>query len=447
MKSPKTSFPLANPWRFVDKLLRPSSDREPSHPPADEEATVPYPSTSVLDQTPTTNKRAKQERFEELEAYRGIAALLIVVFHAYQYSREGMHLQEYVYEGTPLHVLFSNLETAVAWFFVLSGFLIFLPFARAAATQDRSWSTREFLTRRAVRIVPLYYAAILIVWFLHYTGGVEQWIAFLEHLTFTQVFDRERIFWIIGPAWSLAVEVIFYLFVAAFGPLAYYACKRASTYGSRVALLAGAALTLVIVSVAYKWWAFYVAHIPSVNFPVYFGPLAKMDTFAIGMLLAVAVVAAKGRSKLGGSVPSLLRLAGVVLLAAAFVSRGSSTLVELYIHTLAGIAFVLILASTALGPRNSLWERMLARPVLLFLGLVSYSVYMWHEPLMLGLAEHGLLIGKAPGAFPSNALLLVVVSIFTATLSYLIVERPTMRLRYLLMREKRLVQSALKERS
>ncbi len=455
MKSPKRPFPPANPWRFITELLRQPRESEPSHLPAGEEnekdsqreTSVKRLATRLADQPPTTGKQVKPERFEELEAYRGIAALLIVVFHTYQYSREGMHLQEYVYEGTPLHVLFSNLEAAVAWFFVLSGFLIFLPFARAATNQDEPRSARDFLFRRAVRIVPLYYVAILIVWWLQYTGGKEQWIALLEHLTFTQVFDSQRIFWIIGPAWSLAVEVIFYLFIAGFGPLAYYACKWVSTQRARVTLLAGAALALVIFSVAYKWWAFYMARIPSENYPVYFGPLAKMDTFAIGMLLAVAVVAAKGRPNLKGSVPALLRLAGIALLAAAFTFRASSTTVELYIHSLAGLAFVLVLASTALGSRNSVWERVLAHPVLLFLGLVSYSVYMWHEPLMLELAEYGLLINKAPGAFPSNALLLVVISIFVATLSYWLVERPTLRLRHLFRRGQWLTQHPSKERN
>src|SRR5439155_24073279 len=88
-----------------------------------------------------------------LEAYRGIAALLIVVYHAYQHSRLA---SAYVYDGTPLHVLLRNLEAGVAWFFVLSGFLIVLPFARAAANRQSAVSVRGFLVRRAIRIVPLY---------------------------------------------------------------------------------------------------------------------------------------------------------------------------------------------------------------------------------------------------------------------------------------------------
>src|SRR5687768_15538239 len=68
-------------------------------------------------------------RFAELEAYRGIAALLIVVYHVYQYARAGNPVR-FPYEGHPIHVALRNLEAPVAWFFVLSGFLIFLRFAR-----------------------------------------------------------------------------------------------------------------------------------------------------------------------------------------------------------------------------------------------------------------------------------------------------------------------------
>ena len=106
----------------------------------------------------------QQTRFTELEAYRGIAALLVVVFHAYQYSREGTGTPREVYTGTPLHLLFYNLEAPVSWFFVLSGFLLFLPFARAAIEQRGFLSSRGFLVRRAIRIRPPYYVAILVVW-------------------------------------------------------------------------------------------------------------------------------------------------------------------------------------------------------------------------------------------------------------------------------------------
>lgn len=377
-------------------------------------------------------------RYEELEAYRGVAALLIVVFHAYQFSRQGAGLTRYVYEGTPLHVVFHNLEAAVAWFFVLSGFLVFLPFARSAIKQERQESARGFLIRRAIRILPTYYIAILFVWSWRYAGIPGQWTDLFEHLTFTHVFDRRYIFWTIGPAWSLAVEVLFYGFVAIFGPFLFRLCQRQPDVPARLRLTAGIAALLGLASVAFKGWAWWIAKIPEANTPVYFGPLAKLDTLATGMLLSVAVVATREPVVRGASAVAV-GLAGVAVMAVAFILRDRSEVVWLYFHTLNGLGFVLILAATVLGPRDSAWSRMLARPALTWIGIVSYSVYLWHEPIMLELAKHGWLISTRPEAFPLNAVILCLLSLLAGTLSYVAIERPTMNLRYLFTREGRLV--------
>jgi peptidoglycan/LPS O-acetylase OafA/YrhL len=111
-----------------------------------------------------TASDARPTHFAELEAYRGIAALLIVIFHAYQYSREGTGTPDEVYVGTPLHLLFHNLEAPVSWFLALSGFLLFLPFARAAIERRERPAWRGFLIRRAIRILPPYYLAVILVW-------------------------------------------------------------------------------------------------------------------------------------------------------------------------------------------------------------------------------------------------------------------------------------------
>jgi peptidoglycan/LPS O-acetylase OafA/YrhL len=270
--------------------------------------------------------------FEGLEAYRGIAALSVVVFHAYQYSREDLQLDRFVYEGSTWHTLLQNLDGAVSWFFVLSGFLIFLPFSYAAVSQGSRRSARSFLIRRALRILPLYYATILIVWGLRYTGSREEWVSLLQHLTFTHVFSQENVFRIIGPAWSLADEVIFYLMVAGLGPLAYLACGRLNSRRKRAALIFASVTSLVLLSIGYKWWAYYVARIPEENYPVYFGPLAHLDSFALGMLLAVVLAA--GWFRFGKPVPALLSLGGVALLALFFALRDAYAAVDLYFYTL-----------------------------------------------------------------------------------------------------------------
>ena len=372
---------------------------------------------------------AREERsfLESLEAFRGVAAILIVVFHAYQYSREGAGVEQYLYEGTALHFLFNNLRLT-EWFFVLTGFLLFLPVARAALTQRVPRGISEYPVRWAFRVLPLYYFAIIVVWTWRYFGTSEQRQDLLYHLTFTQVFSREHIFWTIGPAWTLALEVIFFLFVVVFGPLVYLACGRLRAARLRAALLTGTVGALILFGVAYKAWARYLADVPEDNFPVYFGPLASLDTFAMGMLLAVA--AAYGRPRLGANASSLLTLGGVVLAVSAFFLSGYGA-VSLYVHTLSGAAFLMVLAPVILGPRDRSLKKIVDRPGARYLGVISYGIFLWHEPLMIEFGKRGFLISSSPDAFPQNALVLVALSIIVAALSERLLERPALFLRHL----------------
>jgi peptidoglycan/LPS O-acetylase OafA/YrhL len=377
-----------------------------------------------------------RRRFEELEAYRGVAALLIVVFHAYQFSREGSAAQRYVYEGTPLHYILGNLDAGVAFFFALSGFLVFLPFARAAIEQRGRESARGYLIRRLIRIAPLYYVAILVAWSLTYSGTREQWIDLAEHLTFTQVFDNRHIFWDIGPAWSLSDELIFYVLVALLGSLAFRACRRLSGPRARAGVLLGCCLGLVAVSIGYKAAAFYALDIPLTNYSAYFGPLARLDTFAFGMTVAV-LTAAGGRSRIGLVAAAAARVGAFAVIGVAFATRTFGAAETLYFHSLCGLGVALLLASTALAGREVAWTRIVANRRLQVIGLVSYSVYIWHEPLMTQLARHSLLISVAPHAFPANALVLAIATLALAYGSYRIIEKPALQLRHLFTRDGR----------
>ena len=84
-------------------------------------------------------------------------------------------------------------------------------------------------------------------------------------------------------------------------------------------------------------------------------------------------------------------------------------------------------------PRGAAWERLLAWPPLQVLGLISYSPYLWHEPLLIRLG-HVLSFGTAH-AFPAATLVLLVTSIAVATLSYWRLEYPRLLLRHLFTRE------------
>lgn len=378
-----------------------------------------------MNTSPLTEK-ATRIRFSELESYRGLAAIGIIAYHAYQSSRVSV---AYVYEESLAHLFIRNLDAGVSLFFVLSGFIISLPYIQSALTLQKPISSKSFLLRRLIRIVPLYYIATLLVWCLRYSSGNAQWIDLIEHLTFTQIFDNSRIFWTIGPAWSLSVELIFYLLIAVLGPLLYKLSTFISSAKKRAILLFSSSLLLIIISLAYKWWAFVINGWPETAYSVYYGPLAKLDTFALGMVLATIWNCAGKKPKIEKTVQFLLFFLGMETLGVAFLLRPLNNMVDLYFNTVTGVGFFMMLAATIFGNRQSLIQRILSNKYLQFLGIISYSVYLWHEPLLLFLERHSILVFSSPGLFPISVILLLLLSVGIGVLSYFGIEKPMMLLK------------------
>ena len=382
---------------------------------------------------------ADRERLLDFEGYRGIAALLIVVFHVYQHARA----PGYPYEGRPVHLVLHQLDGAVAWFFALSGFLLYRELVRANLDRTHQASARGFLLRRAIRILPVYIVAVCLVWLLNNPRLPGDWEDLVLHLTFTHVFDAKRIFYTIGPAWSLAVEVMFYVLLGALAPLLYRWCRRLRYRRSRGTVLVSVPVVFAVTSLVFKAWAWYGADIPSTNYPVYFGPLARLDAFAFGMLVAaLSVAAADWRLPRGG--PVAMRLLAFTVLVAALVTRGSDDLHQNpFFHTWSGLAMSFVLASSVFAARQARWERVLGSGPLIFIGMISYSLYLWHEPVLVELSRAGFI---NPQAFVPNVAILILVSLAVGTLSYWLIEFPAMHLQYAFTPEGHLVVPRRRER-
>ncbi|WP_261574405.1 acyltransferase family protein [Frankia gtarii] len=382
-------------------------------------------------------------RMDDLEGYRGIAALGVVVFHAYQFCREGAGGDAagstpdgYAYAGTALGHVMLNLDGLVSLFLLLSGFLLYAPAARQVLAGRRVGSPRVFLLRRAVRILPLYWFATLLVWTYRNPDLPGDWRDLVEHLTFTQVFDSRRIFYTIGPAWSLSVEIFFYVTVA----LILLALRRWDPARSRPAVRALVIATpptvMLIGSLAYHWWALDIAHQPSDRWAIWFNPLAKAEMFAMGMFLAI-LHARWGSQALRAVWLIPVRLVALAILVYGCAIRAEDARTSTEFTMLSMIAFSLLLGSSLFAHPRAWWRRILAVRPLMFAGTISYSVYLWHEPILLYLDTHHLLSHHAR-AFPWVALLLVAVSVPFGWLSYVILERPSGELKALFQPDGRL---------
>jgi peptidoglycan/LPS O-acetylase OafA/YrhL len=361
-----------------------------------------------------TGGKQRSERFA-LDGYRAVAAIAVLTFHAYQYNR----LRHWPLEGTIWHDLLLYTDLAVDMFFVLSGLLLGLPFARAALGIGSPRSARMFVLRRLARLIPLYLTVVLLVWSItnpEFPGDVRDLVL---HLTFTHVYSDDRIFYTNGPAWTLACEMHFFVLLAVLGTLAQRNVARIRSMSVRYLVLVAAVAGLIVVSIGYRVWAAYVMHWPHDSWSAWFNPLAKLDVFALGLLLAI--VAASGfkvRARLG-RIALVAAAAGFVGLSVLVHPEGEE--VSVIQHTFAGMACTLLLASSTLAPRQPRWLG--SRPVV-FLGTISYGIYLWQEPVQRVLADWALLPPKQGGpVFLIAAAIVFVVTVAVAWLSYHVIER------------------------
>jgi len=170
--------------------------------------------------------------------------------------------------------------------------------------------------------------------------------------------------------------------------------------------------------------------VPPDRWAVWFSFPAKLDNFALGMVLAAVVaLGPPGRIGLAGRVA--MRVVGLGLVWLAFTMPVGTSGWRLWFHLVSAVAALLVIASSVLGPRGTRWERALSWKPLATLGLLSYSLYLWHEPVLLELADWGWLFTDNQ-AFERNAVALLVVSLAVAWVSYWVIEWPTSHLRHLI---------------
>ncbi|MFH8568226.1 acyltransferase family protein [Streptomyces sp. NPDC017993] len=363
-----------------------------------------------------------RSRAGDIDGFRGLAALSTVVFHVWQqyfrYDSEGSHPPV----DNPLIGAVLSFEV-IDLFFVMSAYLLTLSYARAAIDGRSTRPARVFLFRRAIRILPLYFLAVLVVWASRNPTLPGNWRDLVEHLTFTHVFDQQRIFYTLGPTWSLSLEVMFYLVLVALGPVAVRACRPLRSRRTRVAVCAAGCLLLYAAPCAWIAVAQGVFGVPHTDWAVYFGPQARFGGFAAGMGLAVVMTALgdRGRLRVRAAIP-LAALAAGGLYALSLFSAPENFAFTFY-HPLASALWVLLLFSTLHTHQRTRWNRLLTTRWLTATGLISYSLFIWHEPVMLQLHKTGLLPTGQEG-FPLAVAIVLLVAVPTAVASYWLVEYP-----------------------
>ncbi len=365
------------------------------------------------------------ERYQQLDSFRGVAVLASIVFNVYQFC----NVDNALYDRGLAFRTVSSLDAAVPFLFVITGFLIYAPIARQAIDGGPPPEARRFLVRRALRLIPLYYLAVIIVWFLRQQSLPGDWRDLIEHLTFTHVFDGKRIFYTNGPAWAVSVLAFYYGIVVLLIP--WLARSRRQLAGRRRGIAVASAPPAVLAAVSLLWraWSFADRDRPLTgSSTTWYGPVANLDNFAIGMGVAVIVIGLRPSRATPVRLRISLHLAGLAILTIAFLTRAGNPWCALYFATTCSLAFGCLTAAAVLKPATHQPGTRMRWQILTRLGLISYGAYVWHEPILLALDRHFGLVHQTPASFLHDTTVVASISIAAGWLSYLLIQRPSNQL-------------------
>ena len=377
--------------------------------------------------------------FPAVDGLRAVAAGLVFVHHLGFFSGATF--------SSSAGGLLDTFDVGVPVFFALSGFLLFRPQAAAILDDARLADPLRFWWRRALRIFPAYWVVLTAVYVLlrpevsTLAPVREYWI----HYLLLQIYPSDGVFWGISQAWTLAVEVSFYLVLPFLAMGARRLVIGRPTSQRALLMLAGCG-GLMILSVAWRMLAMR----QDWSFNTTLWLLGTVDYFAIGIALAV-VHAWSQRRPVGDRVRAALEHSGwwwwlAALGVLVFIGyqldlprdaegRGLWHF-ELYRQFGYGLVAFLLVVPPIFSPVTSSLSRALQTRPMVWLGTLSYSFYLWHTAVIeewFQLTDRTPIFAWGLGeiSFPSLALASLVVVSFTVTvalswLTYRFVERPAL---------------------
>ena len=363
-----------------------------------------------------------------LDGLRGLAVTMVLVFHFVGQMLANNWVERAIVGVTKYGLLGVDL------FFVLSGFLITGLLYEA---HDKPHYLRNFYLRRVLRIFPLYYGVLALVFF------VAPLIPLLRGPTLDYLLDRQAWAWLYGVNvylawheewsfsylnhfWSLSVEEHFYLFwplvvlLLARWPRALIAVCLAISLGAMLARVIGILMGL-------SWFTTIVLT-----------PF-KLDGLALGAFLAVMVRQPGGLDWLVRALPRIAAVVGglvvVTFVWTVLVSRQGLEVAGSIRTALFQILLACMLVGVLIAPKQSTISRFFCSRFMVFLGTYSYGLYVYHHfisyylttqrtelELAQWLGSHGLAVAL-------QATLGASISVALAYLSYELFEKRFLRLK------------------
>src|SRR5882757_4988457 len=398
-------------------------------------------------QEPASPARRKRVRIIGLDGVRGLLCLMIAI----------THVTTHYSPKTAATWQTGLFGFSLVYFFVLSGFLLFLPYVRNLVDERSGMpDVTDYVVHRFARIVPCY---LVIFLFVNYvlqiayiqnpaiqpvgtddgTGMITDPGQLIANLTLMQSYFPAYIQTGINPSWSLTLEYAFYTSLPLLGFLLFRMRKKSNRNPFMVAAVAPLIL-LVIGVVGRSLTPLVYANSSTTDFILLnWGPnwstvfaksfLTNADNFALGMFAAVVFVALE-HGALREQIAKRVRMISAVAILPVFLLSGVLLVVAnqyatLGVSIVAALMILIVVAPLGRGQKTKLAVWLDVRPIR-YVGEVSLSAYLWHFPMLLLLGRIGWMAGDTLPGMLRNIVLLLTCTILAATVTYYGVEKPGM---------------------
>jgi peptidoglycan/LPS O-acetylase OafA/YrhL len=343
--------------------------------------------------------QAGETRSARVESIRALACLGVLVGHIFG----NYHSFSHTTIDSVSHRLLLGGGIGVFVFFALTGYLLYWPFVRRDFGTGTPVNLRHYARNRVLRILPLYFVALPVTLLWREGGGsLSQWAKFM---TLSENFFHDTVGKVNPAIWSVVVEIHFYILLPLIA-LTVAAIARRRTWVALAVLAVPAVISLYI-------WQHHVAGRPAplwrYNLP------STFFCFLPGMSLAfLRLEMERGRIRLPAPLDrSDLWIAGSIPFFLYSLDKIKMPPVT--------VAAFLLLGGCVLPLRSGVLARSLSWRPLAYVGVVSYSIYVWQGPVIHQVYD-SLDRGLA-------AVLLGPLMIAVGVLSFRVVETPFLRLR------------------
>jgi peptidoglycan/LPS O-acetylase OafA/YrhL len=360
-----------------------------------------------------------------LDGVRAIACLSVVMLHINLITTRDIQLWTPQSIPAVLSAIAFAGDTGVTLFFILSGFLLFLPYAKALLFDEAAWpSAKQFYLRRALRILPVYYISLILMVIIFHPDyfqvvHLREWVFFLTMFMDSSATTYKQVN---GPFWTLAVEWQFYLILPWLALGISWLVRRASSLRSRVILLMVCLGGVATWGILTRFLGVYLTDYPGATvilpwsvmqyiLPFIYGPTTTglhgkfLEDFATGMLISSLFILAQRLSR-EHSFHRIMRqcapwffVCGITWLTIMAMWKFNTG----YPHTWSffdplngtynvigefGFALGYGLCVTAVLFGQDWLKRPFEWTPLRWIGVVSYGVYIWHLLLLESLTSH-----------------------------------------------------------